>query len=45
MRTPGHAIFKDITELRAGHYLMLLSEETRIEQYWKIEKSNRTQDS
>lgn len=44
MRTPGHAIFKDITELRAGHYLIATSEETRIEQYWKLKSQPHTDD-
>ncbi|PEF61858.1 asparagine synthase (glutamine-hydrolyzing) [Bacillus cereus] len=44
MRTPGHAIFKGITELRAGHYLIATSEETRIEQYWKLKSEPHTDD-
>lgn len=36
-RTPGHGIFKDIVELRAGYSLLATAEGNRTFQYWKLE--------
>lgn len=36
-RTPGHGIFKDVSELRAGHSMMATAEGNHIFQYWKLE--------
>lgn len=36
-RTPGHGVFKDISELRAGHVLLATPHGTRIQQYWKLQ--------
>ncbi len=36
-RTPGHAIFKDIHEVRAGHYMTFTSNGSTTTQYWKLE--------
>jgi len=36
-RTPGHGIFRDVTELRAGHALLATVHGTRVFPYWKLE--------
>ncbi|WP_085524230.1 asparagine synthase (glutamine-hydrolyzing) [Tuberibacillus sp. Marseille-P3662] len=36
MRTPGHAVFRDIHELRAGHCLILNQNGLQVRQYWKL---------
>ena len=35
-RTPGHGVFKDISELRPGYCLSLNREGIRIRQYWSL---------
>lgn len=36
MRTPGHGIFKDIDELRAGHFILFTPSHFKKVQYWKL---------
>lgn len=35
-RTPGHAVFKDIHELRPGHLLVHTPSHTRVRPYWTL---------
>ncbi|GGJ11689.1 asparagine synthetase B [Alicyclobacillus cellulosilyticus] len=35
-RTPGHGVFKDISELRAGHCLLATPAGVRIYPYWQL---------
>ncbi|MEV2454250.1 asparagine synthase (glutamine-hydrolyzing) [Paenibacillus larvae] len=44
MRTPGHAVFKDIHELRAGYYMLVTSNDVKTKQYWKLESKTHTDD-
>ncbi|RDI36901.1 asparagine synthase (glutamine-hydrolyzing) [Falsibacillus pallidus] len=44
MRTPGKAIFKDIEEVRAGHYMIFSKEDQQTKQYWKLESKEHTDD-
>lgn len=43
-RTPGHGIFRDIHELRAGHILLADADGMRIRQYWKLESCEHPDD-
>jgi asparagine synthase (glutamine-hydrolysing) len=43
-RTPGHGIFKDIHELRAGHRLIANGQGIHIEQYWRLESHDHPDD-
>lgn len=43
-RTPGHGVFKDITELRAGHILLASEDYTKTLQYWKVPSVEHTDD-
>lgn len=43
-RTPGHAIFKDIHEVRAGHYMTFTSNGSTTTQYWKLESKKHVDD-
>ncbi|HDR7696190.1 TPA: asparagine synthase (glutamine-hydrolyzing), partial [Bacillus thuringiensis] len=43
-RTPGHAIFKDIHEVRAGHYMTFTSNGSNTTQYWKLESKKHVDD-
>lgn len=43
-RTPGHAIFKDIHEVRAGHYILFTASNTKTKQYWKLKSKDHTDD-
>lgn len=43
-RTPGHGVFKGISELRAGHRLVATKDVTKIERYWKLESREHTDD-
>ncbi|PEE96988.1 asparagine synthase (glutamine-hydrolyzing) [Bacillus thuringiensis] len=44
MRTPGHAVFKDLHEVRGGHYILFTSNKTESKQYWKLESKPHTDD-
>ncbi|KEK23991.1 asparagine synthase (glutamine-hydrolyzing) [Bacillus gaemokensis] len=44
MRTPGHAIFKDIHEVRGGHYMLFTSNKTKTIQYWTLKSKTHTDD-
>ena len=36
-RTPGHGVFRDISELRAGYSLIATRDNLRVYPYWKLE--------
>jgi asparagine synthase (glutamine-hydrolysing) len=42
MRTPGFGVFKQIEELRAGHWAEVDDGNLRIEQYWRLESRPHT---
>ncbi|WP_034762238.1 asparagine synthase (glutamine-hydrolyzing) [Rossellomorea vietnamensis] len=44
MKTPGKAIFKDIYEVRAGHYMTVTKNDRKTVQYWKLESKEHTDD-
>ncbi len=44
MRTPGKGVFKDIEEVRAGHYMTFTADDVKTEQYWKLESKPHTDD-
>ncbi|XXM73215.1 asparagine synthase (glutamine-hydrolyzing) [Lysinibacillus sphaericus] len=44
MRTPGKAIFKDIQEVRAGHYMTFSKEGRETVQYWKLTSQEHKDD-
>lgn len=44
MRTPGNGIFKNINEVRAGHFMTVNAEEVKTEQYWKLKSKKHTDD-
>ncbi|MEI2664267.1 asparagine synthase (glutamine-hydrolyzing) [Rossellomorea sp. LJF3] len=44
MKTPGKAIFKDIYEVRAGHYMTVTKNNRETVQYWKLESKEHTDD-
>ncbi|MFQ3543098.1 asparagine synthase (glutamine-hydrolyzing) [Halobacillus rhizosphaerae] len=44
MRTPGNAIFKDIQEVRAGHYVTFSKQGMNHNQYWELESKEHTDD-
>ncbi|CCO08028.1 asparagine synthase (glutamine-hydrolyzing) [Desulforamulus hydrothermalis] len=35
-RTPGHGVFKNVCELRPGHYLIYQDNQIRIGRYWSL---------
>ncbi len=41
-RTPGHGVFRDVQELRAGHALIADSNHLRAYPYWKLESQPHT---
>lgn len=41
-RTPGHGVFRDIQELRAGYALIADSDNLRTYPYWKLESHEHT---
>lgn len=43
-RTPGHGIFKNISELRAGQRLIASKDGNRVESYWRLESHEHTDD-
>lgn len=44
MRTPGQAIFKNIQEVRAGHYMIYNEQGRKDVQYWTLESKKHTDD-
>lgn len=44
MRTPGNGVFKNINEVRAGHFMTVNAEEVKTEQYWKLKSKKHTDD-
>ncbi|MDQ0418909.1 asparagine synthase (glutamine-hydrolyzing) [Croceifilum oryzae] len=44
VRTPGHAIFKGIHEVRGGHYVLFTSNKAETKQYWKLNSKTHTDD-
>ncbi|MBW3112243.1 asparagine synthase (glutamine-hydrolyzing) [Bacillus sp. MCCB 382] len=44
MKTPGKAIFKDIHEVRAGHYMTVSRNDRETVQYWKLESKEHRDD-
>ncbi|MCD7034004.1 asparagine synthase (glutamine-hydrolyzing) [Metabacillus sp. GX 13764] len=43
MRTPGNGVFKDVEEVRAGHYMTFTKENTNVQKYWTL-KSKKHED-
>ena len=41
-RTPGHGVFKGISELKPGHYLIFNHNGISMRQYWKLKSSPHT---
>lgn len=44
MRTPGNAVFKNVKEVRAGHYMTFTANRVKTERYWKLESKEHTDD-
>ncbi|MGV2621945.1 asparagine synthase (glutamine-hydrolyzing) [Halobacillus sp. ACCC02827] len=44
IRTPGQGVFKDIEEVRAGHYVLFTKDERHTERYWKLESKTHEDD-
>ncbi len=42
MRTPGIGVFKEIKEVRAGHYVTFKANGAAIKQYWKLKSKKHT---
>jgi asparagine synthase (glutamine-hydrolysing) len=43
-RTPGHGVFRGVSELRPGHSLIFHRGGIRIQQYWKLDSQPHTDD-
>ncbi len=43
-RTPGHAIFKGIYDLRPGHFLLYSKEGLTVKPYWQLESKEHEED-
>jgi asparagine synthase (glutamine-hydrolysing) len=43
-RTPGHGVFRGVSELRPGHWLLHEQNQTRVHQYWALESRPHTDD-
>jgi asparagine synthase (glutamine-hydrolysing) len=43
-RTPGHGIFKDVHELKPGHYLLFDRNRKVVAPYWKLVSKEHTDD-
>lgn len=43
-RTPGHGVFRNISELRPGHYLIHTRSGTHVSPYWKLESKPHEDD-
>ncbi len=44
MRTPGNGVFKNVKEVRAGHYMTFTANRVKTERYWKLESKEHTDD-
>ncbi len=44
IRTPGNGVFKDVEEVRAGHYITFTSKERKTKKYWRLESKKHTDD-
>ena len=44
IRTPGQGVFKDIEEVRAGHYVTFQKNERKTERYWTLQSKEHTDD-
>ncbi|MFZ0370826.1 MAG: asparagine synthase (glutamine-hydrolyzing) [Halobacillus sp.] len=44
IRTPGQGVFKDIEEVRAGHYVLFQHNKRKTEHYWTLESKEHTDD-
>ncbi|OEF99747.1 asparagine synthase (glutamine-hydrolyzing) [Vulcanibacillus modesticaldus] len=43
-RTPGHGVFRGVSELKPGHYLIYNSSGTSIKKYWVLESKKHEDD-
>jgi len=43
-RTPGHGVFKGISELKPGHSMVINSKGLRIQQYWSLVSGHHEED-
>ncbi|MEN6460699.1 MAG: asparagine synthase (glutamine-hydrolyzing) [Syntrophomonas sp.] len=43
-RTPGEGVFKGITELRPGRYLIFNRDGIKVKKYWELNSQNHTED-
>ncbi|MBO8163239.1 MAG: asparagine synthase (glutamine-hydrolyzing) [Brevibacillus sp.] len=43
-RTPGHGVFRNVHELRPGHYLELTREGIHLQRYWSLVSQPHTDD-
>ena len=43
-RTPGHGVFRGVSELRPGYWLLHDQNQTRLHQYWALESRPHTDD-
>lgn len=43
-RTPGHGVFRDVHELRPGHFLELTPGRIHLQRYWTLESKPHTDD-
>lgn len=43
-RTPGEGVFKGITELRPGSYLLYNRDGIKVSKYWELKSQNHTED-
>jgi asparagine synthase (glutamine-hydrolysing) len=43
-RTPGHGVFKDVHELKPGHYLVATPERQHVMAYWQLHAEPHTDD-
>ena len=44
MRTPGNGVFKDIHEVKAGHFMIIKSDDTYTKKYWTLESKTHEDD-
>ncbi|KZZ85947.1 asparagine synthase (glutamine-hydrolyzing) [Bacillus sp. SJS] len=44
MRTPGNGIFKDVKEIRAGHYAVFTAEGQKSVRYWNLKSESHRDD-
>lgn len=43
-RTPGHGVFKDISEIKPGHSLIYNDAGVRLQRYWQLESREHSDD-